>query len=121
VRAMVDSTNRSLECAGLTAADIALAVPHQANVRIVDAACHRLGIPVERTANVLDRTGNTSAASIPIALVDAIEAGRVHDGDVVRVDVAADGSSLALTSEGKPAPEIDDIDDDEAIEAILEE
>ena len=65
------------------AADIDLAVPHQANVRIIDAACQRLGIPVERTANVLDRTGNTSAASIPLALVDAIDAGRVHDGDLV--------------------------------------
>ena len=54
-------------------------------------------------------------------LAMGILAGRVHDGDVVRVDVAADGSSLALTSEGKPAPEIDDIDDDEVIEAILEE
>ncbi|HEX5857512.1 MAG TPA: AAA family ATPase [Microbacterium sp.] len=54
-------------------------------------------------------------------LAMGILAGRVHDGDVVRVDVATDGSSLALTSEGKPAPEIDDIDDDEVIEAILEE
>jgi 3-oxoacyl-[acyl-carrier-protein] synthase-3 len=83
VRAMVDSTARSMAQAGVTAADIALAVPHQANVRIVDAACQRLGIPVERTANVLDRTGNTSSASIPLALVDSIEAGRVHDGDLV--------------------------------------
>jgi len=83
VRAMVDSTTRSMEQAGITAADIALAVPHQANVRIVDAACQRLGIPIERTANVLDRTGNTSAASIPLALVDAIDAGRVHDGDLI--------------------------------------
>ena len=54
-------------------------------------------------------------------LAMGILAGRVHDGDVVRVDVSADGSSLALTSEGKPAPEVDDIDDDEVIEAILEE
>lgn len=83
VRAMVDSTTRSMEQAGVGAADLALAVPHQANVRIVDAACQRLGIPLERTANVLDRTGNTSSASIPLALVDAIEAGRVHDGDLV--------------------------------------
>jgi ATP-dependent Clp protease ATP-binding subunit ClpB len=54
-------------------------------------------------------------------LAMGILAGHVHDGDVVRVDVAADGSSLALISEGKPAPEVDDIDDDEVIEAILEE
>ena len=83
VRAMVDSTNRAMQQAGVSAADIALCVPHQANVRIVDAACQRLGIPVERTANVLDRTGNTSSASIPLALVDSIESGRVHPGDLV--------------------------------------
>ena len=83
VRVTVDSVTRTLDQAGLTAADITLAVPHQANTRIVDAACQRLGIPVERTANVLDRTGNTSAASIPIALVDAIDHDRVHAGDLV--------------------------------------
>jgi 3-oxoacyl-[acyl-carrier-protein] synthase III len=106
VRAMVDSTNRSLEQAGLTADDIALAVPHQANVRIVDAACQRLGIPVERTANVLDRTGNTSAASIPLALVDAIDAGRVHDGDVLLLVGFGAGMSWAsalVRWEGEPA------------------
>ena len=54
-------------------------------------------------------------------LAMGILAGRVHDGDVVRVDVATDGSSLSLRSEGKPEPEIDDIDDDEVIDAILEE
>jgi 3-oxoacyl-[acyl-carrier-protein] synthase-3 len=83
VRVTVESVTRTLERAGLTAADITLAVPHQANTRIVDAACQRLGIPVERTANVLDRTGNTSAASIPIALADAIATDRVHAGDTI--------------------------------------
>jgi 3-oxoacyl-[acyl-carrier-protein] synthase-3 len=80
VRAMVDSTTRSMERAGVTAEDIALAVPHQANVRIVDAACHRLGIPVDRTANVLDRTGNTSAASIPLAMDRMLEEGLAPHG-----------------------------------------
>jgi 3-oxoacyl-[acyl-carrier-protein] synthase-3 len=56
-------------------------VPHQANVRIIQAACARLGIPEERTAVVIDRYGNTSSASIPLALYDAIGQGRVHDGD----------------------------------------
>ena len=83
VRATVETVGKTLEQAGLSADDIALAVPHQANVRIVDSACDKLGIPVERTANVLDRTGNTSAASIPIALVDALDHGRVAPGDVV--------------------------------------
>ncbi|MEJ5254280.1 MAG: beta-ketoacyl-ACP synthase III [Acidimicrobiales bacterium] len=83
VRATVDSAQRSLRKAGVSAADIALAVPHQANIRIIDAACQRLGIPIERTATVLQATGNTSSASIPLALVDAIERGRLHRGDLV--------------------------------------
>jgi 3-oxoacyl-[acyl-carrier-protein] synthase-3 len=83
VRAVVTSVTNTLERAGVTAADIALAVPHQANVRIIDSAWQRLGIPPGRTANVLDRTGNTSSASIPIALVEAVEQGRLDDGDLV--------------------------------------
>jgi 3-oxoacyl-[acyl-carrier-protein] synthase-3 len=83
VRVVVDSVTAALDRAGVQAADVALFVPHQANVRIVDSVCHRLGIPVERTAIVLDRTGNTSAASVPIALSDAANAGRLTDGDVV--------------------------------------
>ena len=56
-------------------------VPHQANLRIIQAACQRLGIPEERTAVVIDRYGNTSSASIPLALHDVVSDGRVHDGD----------------------------------------
>ena len=83
VRIMVDSARKTLEHAGVTADEIALIVPHQANVRIIQAACDRLGIEMDRAAVVLDRVGNTSSASIPLALVDAIDAGRVHDGDLV--------------------------------------
>ncbi|WP_208027925.1 beta-ketoacyl-ACP synthase III [Rhabdothermincola sediminis] len=83
VRATVDSALRSLQRAGVRATDVALAVPHQANIRIIDAACQRLGIPMERTATVLHATGNTSSASIPLALVDAIDRGRLHRGDLV--------------------------------------
>ncbi len=81
VRAMVDSCNASLDQAGLTADDISLLVPHQANIRILDSACSKLGIGLDRTAVVLDRTGNTSAGSVPLALVDAINNGRVAPGD----------------------------------------
>ena len=66
--------DKSLAQAGVTADDLALVVPHQANIRIIEAACDRLGIPMERTATVLDRTGNTSSASIPLALADALDA-----------------------------------------------
>jgi len=58
-------------------------VPHQANIRIIEAACKRLDIPMNRTATVLQTTGNTSAASIPLALVDAVEKGRLEKGDLV--------------------------------------
>ena len=57
VRIMVDSAEKSMAHAGITADDVALIVPHQANIRIIDAACDRLGIPMERAAVVLDRTG----------------------------------------------------------------
>jgi 3-oxoacyl-[acyl-carrier-protein] synthase-3 len=83
VRVMVDSSTRSLAQAGLSAADVDLVVPHQANTRIIESACSKLGIPMEKTSIVLPWTGNTSSASIPLALVDAIEKDRVHDGDVV--------------------------------------
>jgi 3-oxoacyl-[acyl-carrier-protein] synthase-3 len=83
VRIMVDSAEKSLAHAGVTADQLALVVPHQANVRIIDAACERLGIPEDKRAVVLPRTGNTSSASIPLALCDALDSGRVRDGDLV--------------------------------------
>ncbi len=83
VRIMVDSGEKSMKHAGITADDVALVVPHQANIRIIQAACERLGIPMERAATVLHRTGNTSSASIPLALVDALDAGRVKEGDLI--------------------------------------
>jgi 3-oxoacyl-[acyl-carrier-protein] synthase-3 len=81
VRVVVESAERAMADAGLGPDDISLLVPHQANLRIIVAACQRLGIPEERTAVVIDRYGNTSSASVPLALHDAITNGRVHDGD----------------------------------------
>jgi 3-oxoacyl-[acyl-carrier-protein] synthase III len=83
VRIMVDSAQKSLNNAGLNIEDIALIVPHQTNTRIIKAACERLGAPLEKTAIVLHRTGNTSSASIPLALFDAVDAGRLQRGDLV--------------------------------------
>jgi 3-oxoacyl-[acyl-carrier-protein] synthase-3 len=83
VRIMVDSAEKSMKAAGVQADDIALVVPHQANVRIIKAACDRLGIEMERAAVVLDRTGNTSSASIPLALADALDNQRVKEGDLI--------------------------------------
>ena len=81
VRVVVESAERALADAGIRAEDVDLLVPHQANLRIIQAACQRLGIPEERTAVVIDRYGNTSSASIPLALDDAIRNGRVSSGD----------------------------------------
>jgi 3-oxoacyl-[acyl-carrier-protein] synthase-3 len=83
VRIMVDSAEKSMHHAGVTADDIKLVVPHQANIRIIQAACDRLGIPVERAAVVIDRTGNTSSASIPLAMADGLDNGRVEHGDLI--------------------------------------
>jgi 3-oxoacyl-[acyl-carrier-protein] synthase III len=83
VRLMANSANKALAHAGVTADDIALVVPHQANIRIISASLDRLGIPLERAAIVLDRTGNTSSGSVPLALADALDAGRVVDGDLI--------------------------------------
>jgi 3-oxoacyl-[acyl-carrier-protein] synthase-3 len=83
VRIMVDSATKSMGHAGCTADEIKLVVPHQANLRIIQAACDRLGIPIERAATVLQHTGNTSSASIPLALADALDNSRVQQGDLV--------------------------------------
>ncbi|MFM1751891.1 MAG: 3-oxoacyl-[acyl-carrier-protein] synthase [Actinomycetota bacterium] len=90
VRIMVDSAEKSLRAAGLSADDIDIVVPHQANIRIIQAACERLSIPMEKAATVLHYTGNTSSASIPLALVDAANAGRIpKDGIVLLVGFGA--------------------------------
>lgn len=83
VRIMVDSAQKSMRHAGVTADQISLVIPHQANIRIIHAACDRLGIPHDRAVDVLHRTGNTSSASIPLALADALDAGRAGQGDLV--------------------------------------
>lgn len=83
VRVMVNSARKSMAQAGVTADDLTLLVAHQANIRIIESACAKLGVPMDRTSNVLSYTGNTSSASIPLALVKALDEGRVADGDLV--------------------------------------
>ncbi len=83
VRIMVDSATKSMNHAGVTIDDIKVVVPHQANIRIIQAACDRLGVPIEKAVTVLHRTGNTSSASIPLALCDALDNGRIEQGDLV--------------------------------------
>lgn len=83
VRAIEHSARVTLERAGLTADDIDWFVPHQANVRIIETAANRLGLPMERTLLNIERYGNTSGASIPLVLAEFADAGTFKDGDLV--------------------------------------
>ena len=80
---MVDSASKAIEDAGLTSADIDVVVPHQANLRIISAACQRLDIEEDRAAVVIDRYGNTSSASIPLAIGDSVASGLISTGDTL--------------------------------------
>ncbi|AIQ52575.1 beta-ketoacyl-ACP synthase III [Paenibacillus sp. FSL R7-0331] len=83
VRVMGTATERVLTKAGLTKENIDLFVPHQANIRIIQSAMQRLDLPEEKCVINVDRYANTSAASIPLALVEAAEEGRMKEGDTV--------------------------------------
>jgi 3-oxoacyl-[acyl-carrier-protein] synthase-3 len=96
VRVTVESAKLSMEQAGVTASDIDLFVPHQANARIIGSVAGRLGIRPDRIASIIDSTGNTSSASIPLALIDSIEAGRLQPGSFILL--AGFGSGLSWGS-----------------------
>jgi 3-oxoacyl-[acyl-carrier-protein] synthase-3 len=104
VRGMGESSLEAIGAAGLTPGEIDLVVPHQANIRIIEATAKRLDVPMERVFVNIDRYGNTSAGTIPIALVEAAEQGRLKDGD--NVLLTAFGGGLTWASSvirwGKP-------------------
>lgn len=81
VRVMNTATIEAIEKAGLQPSDIKLFIPHQANLRIIEAARERLGLPWERVVVNVDRYGNTSTASMPLALQESLDAGRIQEGD----------------------------------------
>jgi 3-oxoacyl-[acyl-carrier-protein] synthase-3 len=83
VRSMSEAAARALDAAKLTSADIDLMIPHQANIRIIEATAKHANIPMSKVYVNVDRFGNTSAASIPIALDEAIERGAVGEGSTV--------------------------------------
>ena len=83
VRAVVGSVEAALAQAGLTPADIDVLLPHQANIRIIEAVCQRLDVSMEITHNVLEHTGNTSSASIPLTMAAAADNGVLHPGSIV--------------------------------------
>ena len=83
VRSMAEAADRALDGARMTGRDIDLMIPHQANVRIIEATAKHANIPMDKVFVNVDRYGNTSSASIPIALDEAIQSGRVRDGSTV--------------------------------------
>lgn len=96
VRTLGSSLKRTVYQAGLTPDDIDLFIPHQANARIIEAAARQMRVPLEKFYLNLDRYGNTSAASVPLALVEAIEEGRLKEGD--KVAMIAFGAGLTWAS-----------------------
>ena len=83
VRQMGESSLGVLDKAGLTKEDVDLLVPHQANIRIMEASRERLDLPLEKMTKTIHKYGNTSSASIPMALVEEMEAGRIKDNDLI--------------------------------------
>ena len=83
VRATAESAKKALARARLDANQINWFIPHQANLRIIEAVGERINIPIDRTIITIDRTGNISSASIPLALAEAAEQGRLHPGDLL--------------------------------------
>jgi 3-oxoacyl-[acyl-carrier-protein] synthase-3 len=96
-RGIVESCAAALERAGATAADVDVFVPHQANLRIIEAAANRIGVPMDRVVVDIDRYGNTSSASVPIAISEAARDGRIAPGSIVLACGIGAGMSWAST------------------------
>jgi 3-oxoacyl-[acyl-carrier-protein] synthase-3 len=97
VRAMESVACEALEAAGVKPEELDLLVPHQANYRIIDATARRLGLPMEKVFVNLDRYGNTSSASIPLALDEAKRSGRIKPGDLVEMVTFGGGFTWAAS------------------------
>jgi 3-oxoacyl-[acyl-carrier-protein] synthase-3 len=97
VRSMAEAADQALMRAGLTGPDIDLLIPHQANMRIIDATARYCGIPMEKVFVNVDRYGNMSSATIPIALDEAVEQGRLRQGDNVMMVAFGAGFTWAST------------------------
>jgi len=91
VNMVTDVIEDAFAATGFTAEDIDWFVPHQANIRIIDASARKLGIPLDKVVRTVDRHGNTSAASIPLALWEASADGRIEKGDLVLLEAMGGG------------------------------
>ena len=95
VRTLESLVRETLNENKLKVAQLSLLIPHQANLRIIQATAERLNIPIEKVVVNIDKYGNTSAASIPIALDEAVREGRIRDGDYVLLEAFGGGLTWA--------------------------
>ncbi|PNY81099.1 beta-ketoacyl-ACP synthase III [Deinococcus koreensis] len=95
VRVLGDSGHQVLKKTGLQSSDVDWVIPHQANIRIIEAAMERFGIPMSKTVVNLDRYGNTSSATVPLVLAEAVQDGRVQDGQQLLLVAFGGGLSWA--------------------------
>lgn len=98
VRVLGDSGNEVLKKSGLTPGDVDWVVPHQANVRIIEAAVQRFGIPMDKTIINLNRYGNTSSGTVPLALREAVDEGKIRDGQQLLLVAFGGGLSWAAAT-----------------------
>jgi 3-oxoacyl-[acyl-carrier-protein] synthase-3 len=91
VQRLSESVDEALAANALSRADVDWLVPHQANIRIIDGMGRKLGLPPERVVVTVDRHANTSAASIPLALAEAMEDGRIGGGQLVLMEALGGG------------------------------
>jgi 3-oxoacyl-[acyl-carrier-protein] synthase III len=94
VRKMVETTSKVLERNHVTADELACFIPHQANRRIIDSSAERLGLPAEKVIINIDRFGNTTAGTIPLAMNTALEEGRLKKGDLVLIGSVGAGFTV---------------------------
>ncbi len=97
VRTLEDVAREALAANRMSVDDLDLYVPHQANVRIIKAVASRLGLPMEKVVMNMDRYGNTSAASIPLALDEAVRDGRIREGNLVMMEAFGSGLTWAAS------------------------
>jgi 3-oxoacyl-[acyl-carrier-protein] synthase-3 len=98
VRNMAAASKAALDANGLQPADVSMVVAHQANLRILEGVAERVGIALERFFVNIDRYGNTSSASVPTALDEAIEQGKIKDGDLLLLSALGGGLAWASSA-----------------------
>ena len=97
VRCMSDACEKALHRCKITKDQVSLVIPHQANMRIISAVADRLGVGMDKVCVNLDRVGNISAASVPVALDEAVRAGRVKKGDILLLVAFGGGFTWGAT------------------------